>query len=199
VHVSAIRRLHRFGREELASAALAFFGVLGAGLLQGVLIGAALSVLLLLRRGARPNTVELGRVGDTPRFASLAGGAGRTRVPGAFVFRVDGALLYFNAEFVRDQFTERLAARADAVRTAVFFLASTPSVDLAGADLLIDLRRQLSARGIDFRLAGARGQVQQDLIRAGLEPAVAEGHADVDAALAAASLSVFNPSAKEKS
>jgi SulP family sulfate permease len=193
VHVSAIQRLRRFGRQESASALLAFLGVLGAGLLQGVLIGAALSVLLLLRRGARPNAVELGRVGDTPRFASLAGGTGRTRVPGAFVFRVDGALLYFNAEFVRDQFAERLAAREDTVHTAVFFLASTPSIDLAGADLLIDLRRNLLARGIDFRLAGARGHVQQDLIRAGLEPAVVEGHADVDAALAAAALSVFNP------
>jgi SulP family sulfate permease len=193
VHVSAIQRLRRFGREEMASALLAFLGVLGAGLLQGVLIGALLSVLLLLRRGARPNAVELGRVGSSPRFASLAGGVGRARVPGAFVFRVDGALLYFNTEYVRDQFAEQLAAREDAVHTAVFFLASTPSIDLAGADLLIDLRRQVSARGIDFRLAGARGQVQHDLIRAGLEPAAVEGYADVDAALTAASRSSFNP------
>lgn len=193
VHVSAIQRLRRFGREESASALLAFLGVLAAGLLQGVLIGAVLSVLLLLRRGARPNAVELGRVSDTPRFASIAGGAGRTRVPGVFVFRVDAALLYFNVEFVRDRFAERLAAREDAVHTAVFFLASTPAIDLAGADLLIDLRRNLTARGIDFRLAGARGHVQQDLIRAGFQPAAVEGYADVDAALTAASRSSFNP------
>ncbi len=94
-------------------AALAFLGVLGSGILRGVLIGAVLSILLLLRRGSRPNAVELGRVGDTARFASLSGDTDRTRVPGVFVFRVDGALLYFNVEHVRDQFAEQLAARED--------------------------------------------------------------------------------------
>jgi MFS superfamily sulfate permease-like transporter len=54
VHVSVIRRLWRFGREEFGVAALAFLGVLGSGILQGVMIGAVLSILLLLRRGSRP-------------------------------------------------------------------------------------------------------------------------------------------------
>ena len=184
VHVSAIQRLRRFSRAEFASAALAFLGVLGAGLLQGVLIGAALSMLLLLRRGARPNAVELGRVAGSSRFGNLRNAADRARTPGVFIFRVDSALLYFNAEFVRDQFAAQLAAREDTIHTAVFFLGSTPAVDLAGADLLIDLRSHLAARGIDLRLAGARNQVRQDLIRAGIEPSAVEGYADVEAALA---------------
>ena len=198
VHVPAIRRLRRFGRGEFAAAALTFLGVLGAGLLQGVLIGAVLSVLLLLRRGARPHAVELGRVGDTARFAGLSGAADRARVPGVFVFRVDSSLLYFNSEFVRDQFTAQLAARNVVVHPAVFFLGSTPAVDLAGADLLIELRHHLAARGIDLRLAGARREVQDDLIRAGLDPATV-ADADVDAALASAARASFNQQAKEKS
>ena len=113
-----------------------------------------------------------------------------------FVFRVDSALLYFNVEFVRDQFAAQLAAREDAIHTAVFFLGSTPAIDLAGADLLIDLRRHLAARGIDLRLAGARGQVQQDLIRAGLEPAAVEGYADVEAALGRPSRFRFQPASQ---
>jgi MFS superfamily sulfate permease-like transporter len=115
-----------------------------------------------------------------------------------FVFRVDSSLLYFNIEFVRDQFAAQLAARQDVVHTAVFFLGSTPAIDLAGADLLIDLRHHLAGRGIDLRLAGARGEVQEDLIRAGLDP-VAVASADVDAALASAPSSSFNQQAKEKS
>ena len=198
VHVSAIQRLRRFSRAEFASAALAFLGVLGAGLLQGVLIGAALSMLLLLRRGARPNAVELGRVDGSSRFGNLRNAADRARTPGVFIFRVDSALLYFNAEFVRDQFAAQLAARQDPIHTAVFFLGSTPGVDLAGADLLIDLRSHLAARGIDLRLAGARNQVRQDLIRAGIEPAAVEGYADVEAALAQPSHSGFNQQAKEQ-
>ncbi len=144
VKISALRRLWHFSRQEFAVAALAFFGVLGSGLLRGVLIGAVLSLLLLLRRGARPNAVELGRVGGTARFANLKGGDDRSRVPGAFVFRVDGALLYFNAEYARDQFVEQLATRNDEIRTAVLFLGPVPNVDLGGADMLIELRHAMT-------------------------------------------------------
>jgi high affinity sulfate transporter 1 len=183
VHGSVIRRLWRFSREEFAVAALAFLGVLGFGLLQGVLIGAMLSIFLLLRRGSRPQAVELGRIANTARFANLTTDAGLARVAGAFVFRVNGALLYFNVEYVRDEFANQLAGRQDAVRTAVFFLGTVPQVDLAGADMLIELRRHLLGRGIDLRLAGARSGVRQALVRAGLEASVVEAYADVDAAL----------------
>jgi anti-anti-sigma regulatory factor len=65
----------------------------------------------------------------------------------------------------------------------VFSLGSVPNLDLAGADLLMDLRHHLTARGIDLRLAGARGEVQQDLVRAGLDSAAAGAYTSVEAAL----------------
>jgi anti-anti-sigma regulatory factor len=92
--------------------------------------------------------------------------------------------LYFNVEYVRDEFAGHLARCHDPVRTAVFFLGTVPQVDLAGADMLIDLRRHLAGRGIDLRLAGARSEVRHALVRAGLEPQAVEAYTDVDAALA---------------
>ena len=52
--LSDLRRLWRFSRAEFAVAAAALLGVLGSGLLRGVLIGAVISLLLILRRGSRP-------------------------------------------------------------------------------------------------------------------------------------------------
>ena len=65
----------------------------------------------------------------------------------------------------------------------MFYLGSVPNLDLAGADLLVELRHHLAARGIDLRLAGARGEVQRDLVRAGFEPAAVEAYANVQSAL----------------
>ena len=50
----------------------AFLGVLGSGLLNGVLLGAALSIVLLIHRASRPRVVEVGRVPGTSYFADLA-------------------------------------------------------------------------------------------------------------------------------
>jgi len=167
--LSDLRRLWHFKRGEFGVAMAALFGVLGSGLLRGVLIGAVISVLLLLRRGSRPHTTELGRVRGTDYFADAVRHPENELLPDVFVFRADAALLYFNVEHVRDRFFELLNARGEGVRLAVFFLGTSPNVDLAGAELLEELHDTLRERGIAFRLAEARGDVRETLRAAGFE------------------------------
>jgi high affinity sulfate transporter 1 len=167
--LSELRRLWRFSRAEFAVAAFSLLGVLGSGLLRGVLIGAVLSIVLLLRRASRPRTTELARVPGTDYFADVLRHPENERIPGVFVFRAEAALVYFNVEHVRDRFHELLATRGEGVRLAVFFLGTSPAVDLAGAELLEELHHGLGERGIAFRLAEARGEVRETLRRAGFE------------------------------
>lgn len=183
VNVRAIARLWRFSHAEFAVAAVAFAGVLGQGILRGVLLGAALSLLLLLRRGAQPHAAELGQVSGSDVFATLGRDDTRARIPGVLIFRTDGALLYFNVDFVRDRFFALLDARPDRVTRAVFFLGTMPNIDLAGADMLIELRHALGARGIELRLAGAHGAVRDALVRAGLDRSLVFAHTTVPDAL----------------
>ena len=80
-------------------------------------------------------------------------------MPGAFVFRSDGGLLYFNVDHVRDRFLDLLAAREDRVTTEVYFLGAVPLVDLAGAEsvrkifALDEATRKRIADAADFALA----------------------------------------------
>jgi anti-anti-sigma regulatory factor len=71
-------------------------------------------------------------------------------------------------DYVRDRFFELLDAFGEA-RRAVFFLGAVPAVDMAGAELLIDLHRTLVARGIELRLAGTQSSVRETLVKAGFE------------------------------
>jgi MFS superfamily sulfate permease-like transporter len=169
VKVDALRRLWQFGHGEFAVAIVALLGVLGSGLLRGVLIGAILSLLLLLRRASRPRVTELGRVPGTEYFADLIRHPENERIPAAIVIRCESALLYFNVEYVRDRFLELLSERGQSVRLAVFFLGTVPALDLAGAELLTDLHHTLAERGITFKLAETRGPVRESLRRIGLE------------------------------
>jgi MFS superfamily sulfate permease-like transporter len=165
----ALKQLWRFSRGEFAVAVAALLGVLGTGLLRGVLIGAVLSLVLLLRRSSRPQTTELGRVPGTDYFADCIRRPENERVPEAFVFRTTGAILYFNVDYVRDRFFELLNDRREPTRLAVFFMGTIPVIDLAGAELLAELRHALHDRGVDLQLADVLSTVRDTLARAGLE------------------------------
>lgn len=167
--IDALRQMWAFNRGEFAVAITALLGVLASGLLMGVLIGAILSLLLLLRRAMRPQTTELGRVPGTQYFADAIRHQANKRIPGVFIFRSNGGLLYFNTEHVRERFFELLAARGPEIKTVVFYLGTVPIVDMAGAELLAELHETLHQRGIDFRLAEAHSDVRNSLRRAGFE------------------------------
>ena len=169
INIDALQRIWRFSRAEFAVAFVALLGVLGSGLLRGVLIGVVLSLLLLLRRSSRPHTTELGRVPGTEYFADLLRHPKNERDPEVFIFRIEGALLYFNVEYVRDRFFELLNQRGDGVRLVVFFLGTVPILDLAGADLLVELHHAIRERGMAFRVAEAHGQMREALRRVGFE------------------------------
>jgi sulfate permease, SulP family len=169
VDVRAWQHIRHFSRAEFAAALVAFFGVLGSGPVNGVLFGAAISIVLLLRQAARPRVTELGRIAGTQIFADRSVHVERERTPHVLVARCESALVYFNAEHVRERVFALLGARDDAVRLVVLFLGAVPRIDLGGAELIADLHKTLAARGIEMRLAEAHGEVRDALRRIGFE------------------------------
>ncbi|HXY38307.1 MAG TPA: SulP family inorganic anion transporter [Vicinamibacteria bacterium] len=167
--VAELQRIWQFSRTEFAIAMAAVAGVLSTGLLKGVLIGAVISLLLLVRRASRPRTTELGRVRGTDFWADFVRHPENERLPDVFVFRCEAALVYFNAEHVRDRFMEQLHARGGGVKLAVLFLGLCPAVDRAGAEVLEEVHHELRSRSIAFRLAEAHGDVRETLRRAGFD------------------------------
>jgi sulfate permease, SulP family len=168
VDVHALRHIWRFSRGEFLVAIAALVGVLGSGPVNGVLLGAAISIVLLLRQASRPRVTELTRVPGTTYYADRSRQPDNERTAGVLVVRCESALLYFNVEFVRERLLELLAARTD-VRLVVFFLGAVPRIDLAGVELLADLHKTFRARGIEFRLAEVHGEVRDALRRIGFE------------------------------
>jgi high affinity sulfate transporter 1 len=169
IDVSLLRHLYRFSLGEFAIAAVALVGVLALGLLNGVLIGCMLSLILLLRRSSRPSVAVMGRVPGTDRFGSIERHPDNEPVAGVLVFRVDSSIFYYNTEHVRDRFFQCLAEQQPPPRLVVWSLMTTPLVDLAGAELLMELRQDLGERGIELKLAEARGPLREVLRVAGLE------------------------------
>jgi SulP family sulfate permease len=167
--LAALQRLWRAHKGEFWIAIVAIAGVLGSGILRGVMIGAAISLVLLLRRAARPHVAFLGRIPGLPRFSDLARHPDNERVPGALLFRTESALIYFNVDHVREQVLARLRAEPAPVRLVVCDLSTSPSVDLAGAEMLNELYDELAREQVRFEVVEAHANVRDMLRLEGLE------------------------------
>ena len=165
IDLHALKTIWRFSRAEFFVAITALAGVLGSGPANGVLLGAGISIVLLLRQAARPRVTELGRVPGTRYFADLTRNPENRRTPGVLIFRSEASLLYFNTDYVRERLLSLMRSRPDPVRLVIFVLGTVPRIDLAGAELLMNLQKTLAARGIAFRLADAHGHVRDALRR----------------------------------
>lgn len=167
--IADMKRLWRFDRSEFAIAAAAFTCVLWSGLLHGVLIGAVISLVLLLRRASTPHVAVLGRIPGTELYGDVVPNPENLITGGMYVFRADSAILYFNCAYLRDRFLHSLEQQHAPVRLAIWSLSTVADVDLAGAEMLLHLREELAQQGIAFELADARGPVRESLRAAGLE------------------------------
>ena len=169
VKVKELRRLQRLHRSEFLVAIAALLGVLWAGLLQGVLIGAIISLVILIRRVSTPHVAFLGRIPGAQRYSDLSRHADNEPTPGVLAFRVESGMVYFNAEHVFDTVLAHIDATQEPVRIVVCDLSTSPVIDMAGARMLLNLHGELVRRGIAFRLVEARSSVRDMLRLEGVE------------------------------
>jgi high affinity sulfate transporter 1 len=171
IDLRALRHLWRVSRMEFKIAMVALAGVLLFGILNGVLLAAAASVLMLLAGAARPHVAWLGRIPGTGRFSDLERHPDNETLPGIVIFRPESSVLYFNADYIRKIVWQRVEAPSP-LRLVVCDLSDSPMVDVAGARMLAGLHADLEKRGAQLRVVGAHAKVR-DLLRAvGLEEQV---------------------------
>jgi sulfate permease, SulP family len=167
-NVSELRHIRRADRSEFVVAIAALIGVLGSGLLRGVLIGALISLVQLLRRGSHPHVAQLGRIPGTTRFSDRERNPENQQVPRALILRVESGLFYFNVEYIHDSVLEHVDKTPD-TELVVLDLSNSPAVDLQSAHTLAMLAEELTERGIQFQVVEARSSVRDRLRAEGLD------------------------------
>jgi MFS superfamily sulfate permease-like transporter len=169
VNVSAIRHFWKTDRQEFFIAGVALAGVLASGLLRGVLIGAVISIILLLRRAAHPHVAMLGRVPGSRRYSDLERHDDNEHVPGIMIFRPESSLLYFNCEHLREMILSRVLASDSPVKLVILDLSASPHVDISSAEMIKGLFEELRANDIGVRIVEARSSVRDKLRIEGVE------------------------------
>src|SRR3989440_12596054 len=167
--VTALKHFWRADREEFVVAIAALLGVLSSGLLRGVLIGAVISLVQLLRAASRPHVALLGRIPGTRRFSDRERNPDNELIPGALIFRPESGLVYFNVDHVCESILKRVHAEPTPPKLVVLDLSAAPRVDLQSAHALAGMADELTAQRIRFQAVEPRSSVRDRLRNEGVD------------------------------
>jgi high affinity sulfate transporter 1 len=167
VDVHTFSALLRVDRPDAALAAVAFFGVVLVGVLQGIVIAVALSLLAFVNQAWRPYRAELGRRRGVRGYHDLSRHPQAEVIEGVVIVRFDAPLFFANAglfsEYVRSCIADR-----EGVKYVILAAEPITSVDSTAVDELVQLDDALARSGIELVIAEMKGPVKDDLERRGL-------------------------------
>ena len=168
-------RLWRQRKAEFLLSVTAFAGVALLGVLPGIAVAVALSILNVFRRAWWPHDTQLGRVPGLDGYHDMRSYPEAQHLPGLVIYRFDAPLFFANATTFRDEI--RRLAQADPP-PAWILVAAEPltDVDTTASDVLEELDEALNARGTSLVFAELKDPVRRKIERYGLTRTIDPRH-----------------------
>jgi sulfate permease, SulP family len=187
IDVPELRRLHRIARVDFWIAIAAFIGVLSAGVLAGVVIGIALSLLWLIHVAATPATTLLARRPGTQVFRDADEHPGDETFPGVAVLRFDAGLFFATSDALEERVRDLLGQDVG-LRAIVLDMEGVNFVDSQGVEKLAEVHRLVVSWDVELHLARVKPAVREMMAADGVLEVVGRDrlHGNVNEAVEAA-------------
>ena len=155
IDIPELRRLRRVKPFDFWVAATAIVAVLSAGVLAGVVIGIALSLIWLVYVATTPEIPLLGREPGTNVFRD----GGDETFPGLAMVRLDGGLFFATAEALDERIRALVQDADPPLRAVLLDMESVDFVDSQGAATLAEILDFTEGAGVRLRLARVKPAV----------------------------------------
>ena len=174
--------LWRYRRTEFWMGAFTIFAVLIIGMLGGILVAVALSLLVVVLRASSPHTAVLGRIAGTDTYRDVEAHTDTTTFPGLLIYRFDAPIFFANATRMRDDIASAIEEAEQPIAEVLLDAEAVTDVDSTGAQVLVEMLDRLDQEGIGFALARVRTAIQDELGQVGIVDRLAgDGiHLEVD-------------------
>lgn len=131
----------------------AIAGVLLFGVLDGLLVAIAISLLLMLRRLSRPGMSVLGRLGESHDYVKLALHRNARAQPELLILRLDEPLFFVNAERSLHLARALVEERTGPLRKVILSLEESPDLDGSSVEALRDFAAFVRQQRLSLALA----------------------------------------------
>jgi SulP family sulfate permease len=173
VEFDAMMRIYRFYPKSAMISALTTIGVLAAGVIPGILIGVALSLLGLINRVSHPHDTVLSSV-PGHGFHDLGDLSQTSTIPGLVAYRFYAPLLFPNAGHFVTRIRAIIAASPTPIRWFLLDAQAITDIDVTAAEALHSLYAELRQKGIALKIAHANPPLRVILQKIGFASEISE-------------------------
>lgn len=168
IDIDALKQTWRISRMEFAFALIAMWGPIGLGVLNGVVIAIAATLVYLLQKSMFPRYAILGRIPGRDGFFKLHRAPDALAVEGLTVCMIQGSLLFFNTDYIAEKLRALVDDLPEDTRWFVIDASAIPQIDSSAAIMLQEVRAYMADRGVALGLAELHTDALEMLERSGL-------------------------------
>ncbi|MEI6389726.1 MAG: sulfate permease [Verrucomicrobiota bacterium] len=166
VEFDVMVRIYRFYPKSAMLAALTTLGVLAVGVVPGILVGVAFSLLALISRISNPPDAVLREV-PGGGFHDLGDATAGQTIPGLIAYRFYAPLLFSNCGHFVERVRTLVATSPSEARWFVIDAQAITEIDVTAAEALRALKVELEKQGIAMKFAHTNRPLREILQRIG--------------------------------
>jgi MFS superfamily sulfate permease-like transporter len=167
IDVAAFARLWRISPIESLFALIGMSGAIGLGVLQGVIVAVAATLMYVLVKLMIPRDAMIGRIEGREGFFKLHRHQDAKAIPGLAIWLLQGSLLFFNVDNVRRRLEAFAASLPPETRWFVIDASAIVQIDSTAAAMLEEMQAQFAARGVELGIAELHAEPRSVLERSG--------------------------------
>ena len=159
-------------RSEFSLAAIVIAGELTLGVLQGIALGVALSLLMLIYRTSHPQGAVLGQLPGEEAYRDVRRHPEAITFPGLLIWRIGGELFFASIGHLDAGLKAAVVASRPAAKHVLLDADSVDFIDTSACDALLNSIKELQSQGITFAFVRVRDEVRERLRLGGVEAVV---------------------------
>jgi SulP family sulfate permease len=161
IDTHTLKEAWHYDKADAIALLLTFAGVILFGVEEGIVIGVAMSLAVLVWRSSHPHMALVGRVPGTEHFRNIE----RHQVeifPGLIALRIDESIYFANSQLITEKI-EGLLSEHPTTNCVLLILSAVNQLDTTALGMLTELEKTLTARSITLQFAEIKGPVQDRL------------------------------------
>ena len=150
-------------RWAFTTAMIVLVAELTLGVMQGIALGVALSLLILIYMASHPHGAILGQLPGTEAYRDIRRHPEARTFPGLLIWRIGGDLFFASIGHIETALKRSLAETRPPVERALLDFSSVNYIDVSACDELIRFVKELKSRGVTVAFARVRDPVRQHM------------------------------------